>query len=121
MNMFEIIVWFNDGLLKRFPKVDEDKIIVDNNSIGFIYGDDRMNVFINLNHVNCIERHNIAHKNEVIQILKEISDDCKERNCDGCKFFTRYGCALKHIPDEWFLDEIGLAESEDNGKGKEQE
>ena len=54
--------------------------------------------------------------NEMIQILKEISGDCKERwNCDGCKFYLYGGCALQHIPDEWNLDKIGLAESE--GKG----
>lgn len=52
--------------------------------------------------------------NEVIQILREIYDDCAERfYCDGCKFYTCHGCALMHIPDEWILDEIGLAESED--------
>ena len=58
--MLEIDVWFNNGLLKRFPKVDEDKIIVDTNSIAFIYGDDRTDVVINLNNVNYIERHNIV-------------------------------------------------------------
>lgn len=50
---------------------------------------------------------------ELKQILQEIKDDCKERrNCDGCKFYTCYGCELKHTPDKWSLDEIGLAESE---------
>jgi len=58
--MLEIDVWFNNGLLKRFPKVVEDKIIVDTNSIGFIYGDDKTDVVINLNNVNYIERHNIV-------------------------------------------------------------
>lgn len=58
--MLEIDVWFNNGLLKRFPKVDEDKIIVDTNSIAFIYGDDKTDAVINLNNVNYIERHNIV-------------------------------------------------------------
>ena len=50
---------------------------------------------------------------ELKQILQEIKDDCKERrNCDGCKFYLYEGCALQHIPDEWKLDKIGLAESE---------
>ena len=42
---------------------------------------------------------------ELIEILKEIQDDCKERRmCQGCKFYTIEGCALQHIPDEWNLD-----------------
>ncbi len=49
----------------------------------------------------------IAHE-EVIQVLKEIADDCSERSrCDRCKF--RYddkygGCVLSGKPDEWKLD-----------------
>ena len=51
---------------------------------------------------------------EVVQILKEISGDCKERiSCDGCQFYLYEGCALQHIPDEWKLSKIGLAESEE--------
>lgn len=50
---------------------------------------------------------------EMMQILKEISDDCKEhRICDGCKFYTNEGCALHHFPDAWKLDRMSLSESE---------
>lgn len=50
---------------------------------------------------------------EMMQILKEISDDCKEhRICDGCKFYTNEGCALHHFPDAWKIDEMGLLESD---------
>jgi len=51
---------------------------------------------------------------ELKQILQEIKDDCRERRvCQGCKFCLYEGCALSHMPDEWNLDKIGLAESED--------
>ena len=51
---------------------------------------------------------------ELKQILQEIKGDCQERKvCQGCKFCLYEGCALSHIPDEWNLDKIGLAESED--------
>lgn len=54
--MLEFDVWFNNGLLRAFPKVDVEKIISDKDKIAFIYGDERREVFINLDNVNCIER-----------------------------------------------------------------
>lgn len=42
---------------------------------------------------------------EIMELLKEIQDDCRERfSCDGCKFYTIEGCALQHIPDQWNLE-----------------
>lgn len=42
---------------------------------------------------------------ELMEILKEIKDDCSARvMCDGCKFNKLEGCALRHIPDEWNLE-----------------
>ena len=50
---------------------------------------------------------------ELMQILKEISDDCKShRICDGCKFCTNEGCALHHFPDAWKLDKMCPSENE---------
>ena len=44
---------------------------------------------------------------EIMEILKEIQDDCSARvSCDGCKFYTLEGCALKHIPDLWDLESL---------------
>lgn len=42
---------------------------------------------------------------EVIQILKEISDDCfYTRHCSGCKFNKNSECILKGNPAEWDLE-----------------
>lgn len=44
---------------------------------------------------------------EFMQHLKEIQDDCIERYfCDGCKYYTKFGCALKHIPADWSLNAL---------------
>jgi hypothetical protein len=44
---------------------------------------------------------------ELMQILKEIQDDCSARvSCDGCKFYKIEGCALNHIPDQWNLEDL---------------
>ncbi len=44
---------------------------------------------------------------ELKQILQEIKDDCRKRkDCEGCKFDTKYGCRLDDVPNEWDL--IGI-------------
>lgn len=64
--MLKMDIWFKDGFVRAFPKVDTDNIIVDNNNMAFfIYGDKKKDVFINLNNVNCIERYNIEKEEEI--------------------------------------------------------
>lgn len=42
---------------------------------------------------------------EIYQILDEIRGDCIERySCNGCKYYTKYGCSLKHIPADWMIE-----------------
>lgn len=44
---------------------------------------------------------------EIMELLKEIQDDCRERvMCNGCKFHTIEGCALHHYPDQWKIELI---------------
>lgn len=44
---------------------------------------------------------------EFILYLKEIQDDCVERYfCDGCKYYTKFGCVFKQIPADWQLCEL---------------
>ena len=61
-----------------------------------------------------ISEFNAVSNKELRQILQEIKNDCSDhRDCQGCKFDMYDGCALCEIPDEWKLDKIGLAESEE--------
>ena len=53
---------------------------------------------------------------EIIQILQEIHDDCKEKqNCFGCQYgYKNNGkiyCAIDY-PDSWELEKISGKESE---------
>ena len=42
---------------------------------------------------------------EIYQILNEIRGDCIERySCNGCKFYTKNGCSLKHFPADWMIE-----------------
>ena len=44
---------------------------------------------------------------EIMQVLKEISDDCFYRkNCTGCCFDVNGSCAIKGMPCDWDLDNI---------------
>ncbi|WP_406044041.1 hypothetical protein [Succinimonas sp.] len=44
---------------------------------------------------------------EIMELLKEIQDDCRERvMCNGCKFHTIEGCALQNLPDQWKIELI---------------
>ena len=55
---------------------------------------------------------------EYILYLKVIKDKCTDRYyCDGCKYNTRYGCAFKHIPADWSLEE--LEEHFEDGSGND--
>lgn len=50
----------------------------------------------------------IKLKAELKQILQKIKDDCVKRDdCNGCKFFSEYGCAVKDIPQYWNTDVLG--------------
>ena len=45
-------------------------------------------------------------KDELKQILKEISDDCYYRvECAGCEYFKNGNCILKGTPDVWDIGE----------------
>lgn len=49
----------------------------------------------------------ITTYDELMELLKEIQDDCRERfSCEGCKFCSIEGCALQHIPDQWKIELI---------------
>lgn len=44
---------------------------------------------------------------EVIQILKEIREDCSEaHSCDGCPYLNKKTemCMIRGLPDEWDLE-----------------
>lgn len=42
---------------------------------------------------------------EFILYLKVIHDKCTDRYyCPGCPYYTKFGCAFKHIPSEWTLE-----------------
>lgn len=44
---------------------------------------------------------------EYILYLKVIQDKCTDRYyCDGCKYYTSFGCAFKNIPADWNLDKL---------------
>ena len=44
---------------------------------------------------------------ELIQVLREISDDCFYRkNCAGCKFDKNSECVIKGLPCDWDLENI---------------
>ena len=44
---------------------------------------------------------------ELFQVLKEISDDCRGRmRCDNCKFNNSGECVLTGRPEDWNLENI---------------
>ena len=59
-------------------------------------------------------------REDVLQILQEISDDCKEKTtCRGCKYIVRdeYDgpiCAFERDPSNWRIEE--LAEKREAGE-----
>lgn len=56
---------------------------------------------------------------EFILYLKVIRDKCIDRYyCDGCKYYTTFGCAFKHIPADWSLDELSKEEGSGNDEKK---
>ena len=88
--------------------IDADELImrcmngIDNEFIGIV---NEMPTLEQVPYNNTISRK--GDMTELKQILQEIKDDCIEHtDCQGCKFYSRYGCALKHIPDEWDIDNI---------------
>ena len=48
---------------------------------------------------------------ELIQILKEIANDCfYRRNCGGCKFDNNGSCNLSGTPESWDIENMENAD-----------